>query len=89
MWQNNESTKFYLLLRVTEGPSIDFSDHIAFPRAIPNNKNKYIVRWEWERLGKDAKLNGPNSLVTVESEERVKPTSISHFRLAESEDGLT
>ena len=88
LFKNNEGTKFYLLLRVTEGPNIDFSGHIAFPRAIPNNKNKYIVRWEWERLGKDAKLNGPNSLVTVESEERVKPTSISHFRLAESEDGI-
>jgi len=80
--------KIYLLLRVIEKTKSRFSGHIAFPKAIPSKNGDYKVRWEWERIDKDVISENPSSLTTIELEQKVRPTYISHFRLAESEDGI-
>jgi len=78
--------KIYLLLRVMEKTKTEFLGHVAAPRAISKD-GKYIVRWEWERIGKDAHIEDKTIIIT-EPEERKRPTDISHFRLAESTDGI-
>jgi predicted GH43/DUF377 family glycosyl hydrolase len=88
LFKDGTGEKFYLLVRVIEQTKLNFKGHVASPRAIKNNKGEYEVRWEWEREGKDAQHNDPKSFITIEPEERVKPTYISHFRLAESIDGI-
>jgi beta-1,2-mannobiose phosphorylase / 1,2-beta-oligomannan phosphorylase len=88
MFKEGLGEKFYLLLRVMEQTNSNFRGHVASPRAIKNEKKEYEVRWEWEREGRDAHHNDPKSFLTIEPEEKVRPTYISHFRLAESTDGV-
>jgi predicted GH43/DUF377 family glycosyl hydrolase len=78
----------YLLIRVIEKKKKEaFPGHIGSPRALINS-DKYDILWEYEREEKDANYDVPYSLVTTENEERIRPTTISHFRLAESRDGI-
>jgi len=86
LFQNDYTEKFYLLLRVVEKTKLKFPKYIAFPRAIPGDK--YKVRWEWERMERDVEIRGESALIKTEFEEKIRPTYISHFRLAESEDGI-
>ncbi|MBR9705415.1 hypothetical protein GOV14_00095 [Candidatus Pacearchaeota archaeon] len=80
--------KIILLLRVIERTNSEFKRHIASPQAINKPGEKFNVRWEWDRAGKDARIDGPGSLITIELEERIRPTFISHLRLATSIDGI-
>ncbi|MDP3027568.1 MAG: hypothetical protein Q8N63_07730 [Nanoarchaeota archaeon] len=82
-----QDKKTYLLLRVVERTNEEYEGHIACPRALVDKEN-YEVRWEWERLEKDAQQSGEGALVKIELEERIRPIYISHFRLAESSDGI-
>jgi len=88
LFRDDFEEKFYLLLRVMEKTNKEFSKHVAYPKAIQTDDREYRVRWEWERIGLDARHDDPKSLVTLEPEAVVKPTYISHFRLAESIDGI-
>lgn len=87
-FHDKRKEKIYLLLRVVEKPKTKFSGHIASPRAVPNEDGEYRVRVDWERIGKDAHSDDPKTLIIIEPEERKRPKYISHFRLAESENGI-
>lgn len=88
IFQDREGEKIYLLLRVIEKTKTKFRGHIASPRVIESKDGSYKVRLEWERAGKDAQVNGPGTLIRIEPEERIRPTYISHLRLAKSIDGI-
>lgn len=88
IYNKNGKDFIYLLLRVIEKPKVEFEGHVASPFAIPNETGKYRVRWDWERIDKDAKITGPYSIQMIEQEYRSKPTTISHLRLAKSLDGI-
>ncbi|MDD5191764.1 MAG: hypothetical protein PHH54_05260 [Candidatus Nanoarchaeia archaeon] len=87
LFSDDKGEKIYLLLRVMEKTNDEFPGHIAAPRAIKNSRGEYEIRWEWERANKDANCDD-KVLMIVEPEERKRPTYISHFRLAESKDGI-
>lgn len=86
--EKDNTEKVYLLLRVMEKTKTEFSKHVASPRALPNEDGKYRIRVDWERAGKDAHSDDPKTLIIIEPEERKRPTYISHFRLAESSNGI-
>ena len=88
LFKKDNEEKTYLLLRIIEANKEQFPGHVAFPRAIPNNDSEYKVIWEWERLEKDAVKTSSSSLMTTGLENRARLTTISHLRLAESEDGI-
>ena len=77
LFHDKDGEKFFLLLRVLEKTNNIFSKHIAYPKAIKGKDKKYMVRWGWERIGRDVHSDDSRSLVTLEPEERVKPTYIS------------
>lgn len=89
LFKKNDKDNVYLLVRIIEKrkESEAFLKHLGSPRAKIDGK-EYEVIWEYEREDRDAKYNSPHSLKTTEFEEIVKPTTISHLRLAESEDGI-
>ena len=88
LFREGDKEQTYLLVRVIEKTKTKFPGHIASPRAIQSETGDYEVRLDWERKGIDARVNGPCSFQTVGPEERVRLTTISHFRLMKSEDGI-
>jgi len=88
LFREGDKEQTYLLVRVIEKTKTEFPGHIASPRAIQNETGNYEIRLDWERKGIDARPNDPYSLQIIGPEERVRLTTISHFRLMESEDGI-
>ena len=86
LFDDGDKEKVYLLLRVIEKTRERFLCLISFPRAIPGEKYKIVLGWE--RENKDAVITSPHSLETLGPERRRRLTTISHLRLAESEDGI-
>lgn len=75
-----------LMARIIEKPNIEWRGHIGSPYAIQGRD--YRIKIMWERESRDVTINDSNSLITLELEERVRPLTISHLRLMESQDGI-